>query len=132
MNDWHLSETSATRLATTCPTMQAIVMRALELSDIDFGVAEGLRSAERQKELFDAGLSKCDGYKLLSKHQTGNAADLYAYAAGKALWSKKPLSRVNRAMQQAAREILPQEGYSKLVWGGSWTNFLDAPHFELK
>jgi hypothetical protein len=35
------------------------------------------RSPEEQKRLFDAGLSKCDGTKVISKHQLGLAADLY-------------------------------------------------------
>jgi hypothetical protein len=36
-----------------------------------------LRSAQEQKVLFDAGLSKCDGYKILSAHQKGLALDIY-------------------------------------------------------
>ena len=36
-----------------------------------------LRDAETQKRLFDRGLSKCDGYKHLSRHQFGTAGDMY-------------------------------------------------------
>jgi len=35
------------------------------------------RSPEEQKRLFDAGLSKCDGVKVISKHQIGRAVDIY-------------------------------------------------------
>lgn len=35
------------------------------------------RSKEEQKRLFEAGLSKCDGERVLSKHQVGCAADIY-------------------------------------------------------
>jgi hypothetical protein len=35
------------------------------------------RSPEEQKRLFDLGLSKCDGVKVLSQHQFGKAADIY-------------------------------------------------------
>ena len=35
------------------------------------------RSPEEQKLLFDRGLSKCDGVKILSRHQFGMAADIY-------------------------------------------------------
>ena len=35
------------------------------------------RSAEDQYRLFKEGKSKCDGYKVLSRHQLGLAADIY-------------------------------------------------------
>ncbi len=35
------------------------------------------RSTEEQARLFAAGLSKCDGVKIVSKHQSGLAADIY-------------------------------------------------------
>ena len=35
------------------------------------------RSAEEQNRLFKEGKSKCDGYKVLSKHQSGKAMDIY-------------------------------------------------------
>jgi len=35
------------------------------------------RSTEEQKRLFKKGLSKCDGRKKRSKHQSGKAADIY-------------------------------------------------------
>lgn len=35
------------------------------------------RSPEEQKRLFDAGLSKCDGTNVVSKHQVGRAMDIY-------------------------------------------------------
>ena len=35
------------------------------------------RSAGEQNDLFLAGKSKCDGYKKLSQHQRGKAADIY-------------------------------------------------------
>ncbi len=35
------------------------------------------RSPQEQNRLFKAGLSKCDGYKVRSKHEEGKAADIY-------------------------------------------------------
>ncbi len=35
------------------------------------------RSKEEQMRLFAAGKSKCDGVKIVSKHQRGLAADIY-------------------------------------------------------
>ena len=36
-----------------------------------------LRSALEQRRLYKAGLSKCDGFKILSAHQRGTACDIY-------------------------------------------------------
>ena len=52
----------------------SVVHRALELSDIDFAVTEGLRTKERQAELVKAGASKT----MNSRHITGHAVDLAA------------------------------------------------------
>ena len=41
------------------------------------------RSKEEQKRLFEAKLSKCDGEIKISKHQTGEAADIYLIDEGK-------------------------------------------------
>jgi len=41
------------------------------------------RSNEEQARLFAAGLSKCDGVTKISKHQTGEAADIYLISGGK-------------------------------------------------
>jgi hypothetical protein len=40
------------------------------------------RSDQEQRRLFDAGLSKCDGVKNVSKHQTGSAMDIYFVGEG--------------------------------------------------
>ena len=56
-----------------------ILLLAIRRTPIDFGIAwkGGLRNAEEQNELFKQGYSKCDGYTLLSKHQSGNAVEVH-------------------------------------------------------
>jgi hypothetical protein len=44
---------------------------------VDYILDYVLRSKEEQKRLFDLGLSKCDGTKILSAHQKGLAVDIY-------------------------------------------------------
>ena len=39
------------------------------IKEIDFTVIEGYRTLERQKELFDAGFSKIDGFIVTGKTQ---------------------------------------------------------------
>ena len=105
-----------------------IAHRALELSTVDFGIPGdgGLRTAERQRQLFDEKASKCDGTRRKSEHQSGQALDVYAYVGGRAVWTPNHLTSVAAAMLQAASEL----GYG-LQWGGHWQTFIDMPHFQL-
>ncbi len=123
-----LSDRSKERLTGVDDKILKIVDLALTISQIDFGIPEngGLRSAIRQQELFDKKVSKCDGYKLISYHQTGKAFDVYAYVDGKASWDRGHLTHVAAAILQAADML----GY-KLEWGGLWKSWQDYPHFQL-
>lgn len=102
---------------------------AIELTVVDFGYPadSGLRTSERQNELFKQGLSKADGYTNKSYHQTGKALDFYAYIDGAASWEPEHLAMVAAAHLQAASIL----GYG-LEWGGLWKSFKDMPHVQLK
>lgn len=122
------SNTSKIRRANVDRRLIEISNMALKISVVDFGVPKhgGLRTAEVQRDLYDAEKSNCDGTVKLSNHQTGKALDVYAYVDGKASWDRYDLSMVAAAMLQSASIL----GY-KLKWGGLWTKFKDYPHFEL-
>ena len=53
-----LSKKSQAKLEGVHPDLQKLVRDAIGLATIDFGISEGLRSRERQKELFDDGKSQ--------------------------------------------------------------------------
>ena len=112
-----LSITSRTRLDGIDPDLIAVTNLAIKLTVIDFGIPPdgGIRTAERQKELFDKGVSKADGYDKLSNHQSGNALDFYAYVDGKASWQSHHLAMVACAHMQAASML-----GVKIQWGGFW------------
>ncbi|MCV5473136.1 M15 family metallopeptidase, partial [Escherichia coli] len=57
------------------PQLVAVVRRALELTEVDFGITEGLRTKERQKQLVAEGKSQT----MNSRHLTGDAVDVVAY-----------------------------------------------------
>jgi peptidoglycan L-alanyl-D-glutamate endopeptidase CwlK len=124
-----LSDSSKERLSGVDTRLIKIIDLALTISVIDFGIPEdgGYRTADRQKELFDKKISKCDGKKNKSKHQLAMAFDVYAYVDGKASWDKYHLTQVAAAILQSAGML----GY-QLAWGGLWKNFVDMPHFQLK
>ena len=67
-----LGRGSRKKLTGVHPDLVRVVERAIEITDTDFAVIEGLRSPERQRELVAAGASKT----LRSRHLTGHAVDL--------------------------------------------------------
>jgi len=127
-NMFKLSNSSKQRREGIDPRLIEISDLAIQISVVDFGhpADSGKRTAERQNELFVAGKSKCDGYKKLSRHQSGKALDFYAFVNGKASWDTEHLAMVAAAFLQAASIL----GY-KLKWGGLWKSFKDYPHVEL-
>jgi len=110
------------------PHLIEICDLAIKLSVVDFGIPKdgGIRTAVRQRELFDDEKSKADGVIRKSKHQSGRALDFYAYVDGKASWDTEHLAMVATAFLQAASLL----GY-QLKWGGLWKNFKDMPHVQL-
>jgi len=118
-----LSDKSLDKMKGVNPALVAVVKKAIELSHIDFGVTEGLRTVERQKELFKAGKSQT----MKSRHIIGEAVDLVAYVNGKVDWTWKYYEQIAVAMKQAAKEL----GIA-IEWGGDWKTFKDGVHFQLK
>ena len=112
-----LSITSRTRMMDVNPDLINITNLAIKLTVIDFGIPAdgGVRTAERQKELFDKGVSNADGVINLSNHQSGDALDFYAYVDGKASWQSHHLAMVAAAHLQAASML-----GIKINWGGFW------------
>ena len=99
-----------------------IVKRAIQISEIDFKVLEGVRTLERQKELYARKVTQT----LNSKHLTGDAVDLGALKDGQITWDKQSYVTVAKAMKQAAKEL-----QVNIRWGGDFKTFFDGPHFEL-
>ena len=117
-----LSKRSLSRLEGVHPDMADVVKRAIELTEIDFGVSEGLRTLETQKKYLAKGATTT----LKSRHLTGHAVDVYAYIDGKAQWAFPMYEKINEAFQQAALELK-----TPIKWGGEWTSLVDGPHFQL-
>lgn len=99
-----------------------VVERAIEISEVDFTVLEGLRTEERQLQLVASGASKT----MKSRHITGHAVDLGALIGGKISWDWPVYSKIADAMKKASKELnIPIE------WGGDWKTFKDGPHYQL-
>ena len=119
---FRFSQRSLRNLAEVHPELVKVVHRALELTEIDFAVIEGLRTPARQRALYQSGASKT----MKSRHLTGHAVDLAPYVDGTLRWDWPLFHHLAAAMKEAAAEL-----HVPLVWGGDWKSFPDGPHFEL-
>jgi len=147
---FELSERSLRNLEGLEESLLVVVLRAIQITKIDFGVIEGLRSEAKQKQLVAAGASQT----MRSKHLTGRAVDLMAYLNGRGCWELAVYDEIAEAMRQAAKE----QGVA-IRWGAAWNvpdicqwdgtmeeamnhyidtrrsegrrPWIDAPHFEL-
>ena len=132
------------------PELKEVVYEAIKVTKIDFGVIEGLRTEEKQKQLVESGASQT----MKSKHLEGRAVDLMAYIGGRGSWELNVYDEIADAMKEAAIKV-----DDAVRWGAAWTvtdirewkgtmeeamnsyidtrrgqgrrPFIDAPHFEL-
>lgn len=134
-----LTKTSLDRLNGVDPRLVKVVHRALQLSTVDFMVVEGLRTLERQKQLYAQGRTapgKVVTWTLKSKHLDGLAVDLAPIKTdGQIDWTDlSKFDALARAMFTAAAEL-----GVKIRWGADWNQNgrprekgeSDSPHFEL-
>jgi peptidoglycan L-alanyl-D-glutamate endopeptidase CwlK len=98
------------------------MLNAIVNSPYDFGISEGLRTKERQQELFSSGKSQT----MRSRHLTGHAVDIVLFVDGQVTWDFEKYRLVADHIKTVAKELnIPIE------WGGDWTSFKDGPHFQL-
>jgi peptidoglycan L-alanyl-D-glutamate endopeptidase CwlK len=152
-----LGAKSRAELAGVHPKLVQVVERAIQITQQDFAVHDGLRTEAEQREYVRRGVSKT----MNSMHRKqadgfGHAVDLVPFINGQLRWEWKPIFAIASAVRQAA-------GFHgvKLIWGGVWdrpfealeplpnymeqavnayvarrrgagkTAFIDGPHFEL-
>lgn len=152
---YKLSKRSLARLEGVDDRMVRVVKRAIELTTVDFGVTEGVRTLETQKKYVAAGKSQTMNSKHLPQSDGyGHAVDLVAYVGSKVSWETNLYDNIADAMKQAAIE----EGVP-IRWGAAWhiddirtwngtmeeamnayidlrrsqgrRPFIDGPHFEI-
>ncbi len=104
------------------PDLVKVVKRAIEITECDFTVIEGVRSQVRQAQLVKSGASQTNN----SRHLTGHAVDLAAWVNGTVSWDWKYYYQIEAAMKQAAKEL-----GIEIEWGGDWKKFKDGPHWQL-
>ena len=101
-----------------------VVRRAIELTEQDFTVIDGLRTEREQRKLVARGVSKT----MNSRHLTGHAVDIVPYPIPRD-WNEYQAVQwrmIEDAMKQAAKELKVS-----IEWGGDWKNGWDKPHYQL-
>ena len=150
MSEYKLSRRSLDRLQGVDERLVSVVNYAITVTKTDFGVIQGMRTLEQQKELVAKGASQT----MKSKHLDGLAVDLMAYINGRGSWELNLYDDLADAMAEGANAV-----GCKVRWGaawhiddiGSWDGtsedamnayidlrrsqgrrpFIDGPHFEL-
>jgi len=152
---FRLSQRSIDRLEGVHPDMTAVVERAIQLTEVDFGVTQGVRTLEEQKANVAAGRSQTMASKhLLQDDGFSHAVDVVAYVGPDVSWELNLYDNICDAFKQAAEEV-----GCAIKWGAAWSEgdirtyegtsedammayvdlrrsqgrrpFIDAPHFEL-
>lgn len=119
---FNLSNRSLKNLEGVHKDLVAVVMRAIEITEIDFGITEGVRTLAKQRKLYEAKATTT----MNSRHLTGHAVDLVAYVGRNVRWDWPLYYKIADAMKRAAFEVGVE-----ITWGGDWKTFKDGPHFEL-
>jgi peptidoglycan L-alanyl-D-glutamate endopeptidase CwlK len=137
---YQLGNKSKDKLKGVHPTLVRVIERAIELSSQDFMVLEGLRTPERQAELYAQGRTKPGQvvtWTLKSRHFVqadgwGHAVDIAPYPLD---WNDlSKFEAIADAMFQASKEL-----GTPIRWGADWDQDgrprekgeTDSPHFEL-
>ena len=150
-----LSTRSKNKLKGVHPDMIAVVERAIELTDVDFGVTYGVRTVAEQEKLVASGRSQTMKSKHLKQDDGySHAVDVVAYDGSDVVWEINVYDNICDAFKQAAIE----KGVA-IKWGAAWSEgdirlykgpaefhmnryidlrrgqgrrpFIDGPHFEL-
>ena len=140
-----LSQRSLNNLEGVNEILAEIVKRAIEITEQDFLVTEGLRTKEQCCINYGKGRTpaQCTAKGVPaeyarpneakvtqlrnpfnSRHTTGKAVDLAPYPVD---WNDiTKFEAIKEAMFKAAEEM-----EVTLTWGGDWKSLKDYPHFEL-
>lgn len=114
---------SKRRMKGVHPDLLKVMNRAIEISEIDFTVLEGLRTLATQRRYVSTGKSKT----MNSRHLTGHAIDVAPLDEnGDITWEWPLYHKLAEFVKQAAKDVnVPVE------WGGDWRSFPDGPHWQL-
>ena len=103
---FRLSQRSMDKLEGVHPAMTGVVERAIQLTDVDFGVTQGVRTLDEQKANVAAGRSQTMASKhLLQDDGFSHAVDVVAYVGSDVSWELNMYDNICDAFKTAAEEV---------------------------
>lgn len=112
---------SERNLAGVHPDLATLIRAVATQYEHEIIVTEGVRTPERQAELFKAGAS----LTLNSRHLTGHAIDVAVKVSGEIVWTWHIYAKLAEVVKQTAKELaIP------IIWGGDFV-MRDGVHYEL-
>lgn len=148
-SNFHLSGRSLKTLRGVHPDLIKVVKRAIEITEEDFMVGEGVRSLATQRRYVRQGKSRTMNSRHLVVNGYSHAVDLWLWKDGKISWDTSNAEsfytvshdddyvnyqEIGTSMLQAGKELgIP------IRWGADWDgdgqhtdhSFIDWVHFEL-
>ena len=112
-------------LATVDERLRNLSNEVLAKSNVDFGITSGLRTAENQHSLFLQGLTPNDGYKKISKHQSGEAIDFFAFVDNKVNYDWQYMKYIGDLFIETGKE------YGLIVTWGGYYKPIDIVHIQI-
>ena len=119
---YKLSKRSMGRLEGVHPDLVEVITESIKRVPVDFGISEGMRTVERQKELVASGASTT----MNSRHLTGHAIDFFAVVAGEVRWDWPLYHQIADVIIEVAKEL-----DVSISAGAKLKNFPDGPHVQL-
>ena len=115
------------------PRLAVIIGAVLAEGKIDFTITHGFRSLQEQQSLYAQGrtkagniVTKCDGVKKKSYHQTGKAIDFIPFPFNNDWNDTRQFEKIGEELLRVGKAL----GYN-CSYGGHWTSFKDWPHFQI-
>jgi peptidoglycan L-alanyl-D-glutamate endopeptidase CwlK len=138
---FQFSKLSKSKLIGIHPKLVEVLEDVMKLQIMDFSVTEGLRTKERQEELFRTGKTKTmNSMHIIQEDGYGHAVDLYPSPLDMAKVKAGNAQEISRfgVLAGVIKAVAKQKGI-KVRWGGDWDNdgetldhaFFDAMHMEL-
>ncbi|KYM56245.1 endolysin [Fusobacterium necrophorum subsp. funduliforme] len=139
---YKFSEESLKKLAGVHPELVSFMKELISVSNLDFKVTAGVRTAAQQNALYQQGrtrkgavVTRCDGYKYPSNHQ--EKIDGYGYAADVCIlkYTSKGDIDWNFKYYKELYEVAKKNGLLEkygVEWAGNWESFQEGAHYQLK
>lgn len=124
---FQLSSKSLRNLDAVHPDLGRVARKAIQITTMDFGIYEGVRSYAKQVQYVQEKKSQTlHSLHLIQPDGYAHAIDVFAWLNGKASWNNKHYGPIVQAFITAAISLEVQ-----IEFGHLWPRFQDSVHIQL-